>query len=293
MSDPNAALAHVEKCARSLSFSIWNIRFGFENEELISEEMYEQHMWSLPHIEGKARSVIDSIKCTSLPGDPRLKRAMALMRLLADGGFDNKSLARKYRNYRDVEADIGAFVKYLAELQPVALTSREHQQELPPSAVQEPTERPSVAIARPAAHLVRLIARLLPAQHRTRYQEELRAELYELAQAKATTLLLVLYSLQQLRRVWQLRAALQTPDRPRFFRLHRLACHILATDTRTWGVLGPLMALALVNVFQEQGWGSALYTIPGVVLFYAGVEELRKRWNVKVKRWGGSREARM
>lgn len=126
---------------------------------------------------------------------------------------------------------------------------------------------------------------LLPAAYRSRYREELYAELHDLAEAKATRAMQVLYVFQQLRRVWQFRAALQAPDRPYFHRLYRLACWILTSEWRTWGLLGPLMAFAVVNVHLSQGWGSAFFTLPGVVAFYAGVEWLRKRWGVTVKTW--------
>ncbi|WP_271215882.1 hypothetical protein [Streptosporangium carneum] len=126
--------------------------------------------------------------------------------------------------------------------------------------------------------------RLLPAQHRSRFTEELKAELYDLAQAKATGAMQIMYALQQLGRVWELRIALQAPDQPRFYRLYQAACWVLTSDWRTWGLLGPLLAFGVINVNLSQGWGSALFTLPGIVGFYAGIEWLRKRWGVEVKR---------
>ncbi|TQS29112.1 hypothetical protein [Microbispora sp. KK1-11] len=105
-----------------------------------------------------------------------------------------------------------------------------------------------------------------------------------LAEAKATPIMQVIYAIQQLRRVWQLRAALQAPDQPRFYRLHRTLCWILISKFRTWGLLGPILVFAVINVHLSQGWGSALFTLPSVVCTYEGVQWLRKRWNVKVKR---------
>ncbi len=64
----------------------------------------------------------------------------------------------------------------------------------------------------------------------------------------------------------------------------RPMCWVLASDLRTWGMLGPVMAIAIANVHAEQGWGSAFFTLPGVVAFYAGVEWLRHRWGIEVKR---------
>ncbi|MFI6182504.1 hypothetical protein ACIA8R_43745 [Nonomuraea sp. NPDC051191] len=124
---------------------------------------------------------------------------------------------------------------------------------------------------------------LLPIPQRTRYAEELRAELHDLTQAGATKAMLFLYAFQQITHVVALRAAIQSPSRPRLYRLHKTACWMLASDWRTWGLLGPVMAVALVNVLLQQGWGSAFYTIPAVVAFYAGVEWLRNRWGVSVK----------
>lgn len=146
-----------------------------------------------------------------------------------------------------------------------------------------PGGRRASAASRLTESLLALELQLLPTQHRARYAEEFHAELHDLAQARATKALQFLYALQQLRRVWQLRAALQAPYHPRLHRLHRLACWILSSDWRTWGLLGPLMAFAIVNVFLQQGWGSAFFTIPAIVAFYAGVEWLRSRWSVKVK----------
>ncbi|SPL89486.1 unnamed protein product [[Actinomadura] parvosata subsp. kistnae] len=51
------------------------------------------------------------------------------------------------------------------------------------------------------------------------------------------------------------------------------------------------MAVALVNVFLQQGWGSAFYTFPAVVAFYAGVEWLRKHFGVEVKPWKRNRNS--
>lgn len=157
--------------------------------------------------------------------------------------------------------------------------------DVPGEAVKLPVAAPEpAATSRSAEHLVARMMRLLPAQHRGRYAEELNAELYDLAQAKATGAMQVIYALQQLGRVWELRAALRAPDQSRFRRLHRVACWALASEWRTWGLLGPLLAFGVINVNLSQGWGSALFTLPGIVSFYAGVEWLRRRWGVEVKR---------
>ncbi|GAA0389557.1 hypothetical protein Acor_77000 [Acrocarpospora corrugata] len=65
----------------------------------------------------------------------------------------------------------------------------------------------------------------------------MRAELSDLAQAKASKAMQIVYAVEQLRRVWQLRAALKAPDRSRFFRSHRLACWVLKSEVRTWGLV--------------------------------------------------------
>ncbi|MBB2741934.1 UNVERIFIED_ORG: hypothetical protein FHR35_001756 [Microbispora rosea subsp. rosea] len=162
-----------------------------------------------------------------------------------------------------------------------------------PQQLSQPIQRPNPCVAPSALHLVDQVVRILPQEYRDRYQEEFRAEIHELAQAKATKTLQIIYVAQQLRHVWQLRNALQAPDSPRMRRLHQVACWILASDWRTWGLLAPLMILGIVNVHLQQGWGSALFTLPGVVTFYAGVEWLRKHWNVRVKGHEDSEKANL
>ncbi|MEU5863475.1 hypothetical protein ABZ815_20060 [Nonomuraea sp. NPDC047529] len=149
--------------------------------------------------------------------------------------------------------------------------------------VANPGNKPFAPASHSARLLINIEIRLLPAAYRKRYAEELLSELHDLTQAKVNLLSQLLYVFRQLRQVWQLRAALQAPGQARFHRLYRAACWILASDWRTWVLLGPLMAFAIVNVFLQQGWGSAFFTIPTVVAFYAGVEWLRSRWDVKVK----------
>ncbi|MEU1879616.1 hypothetical protein ABZ470_20070 [Streptosporangium sp. NPDC020072] len=145
-------------------------------------------------------------------------------------------------------------------------------------------EKKAVPISRSAEHMVSLMMKLLPAVRRDRYAEEFNAELYDLAELKSTRTVQVVYALRQFGRVWQLREALLRPDRPRFHRLRRIACWVLASDWLTWSLLGPPLAFGVINVHLSQGWGSALFTLPGVAGFYAGVEWLRKRWGIEVKR---------
>lgn len=145
-------------------------------------------------------------------------------------------------------------------------------------------EEKAVPISRSAEHMVSLMMKLLPAVCRNRYAEEFNAELYDLARLKATRTVQVVYALRQFGRVWQLREALLRPNQPRFHRLRRIACWVLASDWLTWSLLGPPLAFGVINVHLSQGWGSALFTLPGVVGFYAGVEWLRRRWSIEVKR---------
>ncbi|MDX3099718.1 hypothetical protein [Nonomuraea angiospora] len=139
-------------------------------------------------------------------------------------------------------------------------------------------------VSNTAIRMTAALARLLPADRQERYIAEFHVELFDLAQAKATRAMQILYALQEMRQIMRLRAALRTPDQPRFHWLQRLAYWTLSSDIRTWGVLGPPIALAVVNIFRVQGWGSALFTIPGIVAFYGGVEWLRKHWGVTVTR---------
>lgn len=62
--------------------------------------------------------------------------------------------------------------------------------------------------------------------------------------------------------------------------LIKVACWILASNFRTWGLLGPTLAYGLVDVTLEQGLGSAIYTVPSIVAISLGVEWLRHRWGV-------------
>lgn len=121
---------------------------------------------------------------------------------------------------------------------------------------------PGAAVPRIAAWLIAVESRLLPARHRGRFAVEFAGELHDLACEHGARWPQVLYTLRQLRRVAHLRAALQSPAQPRWF---RAACWMLASEWRTWGLFGPVMAFAIVNVHVQQGWGSALFTIPGVV----------------------------
>ncbi|MGW0809910.1 hypothetical protein [Nonomuraea sp. NPDC002799] len=143
---------------------------------------------------------------------------------------------------------------------------------------------PGTAAPRIAEWLIAAESRLLPEQHRSRFFHEFRSELHELACEHDARWPQVMYTLRQFRRVAQLRAAIQAPARPRLYRTHTAMCWVLASNGRTWGLLGPVMAFAIVNVHLQQGWGSALFTIPGVVAFNCGVEWLRKRWAIDVKR---------
>ncbi|MFC4111682.1 hypothetical protein [Nonomuraea zeae] len=172
---------------------------------------------------------------------------------------------------RELDRDLGKAVRLVYELskwlyhqEPAHVIARRHN------------------VARSAELLVEAMTRLLPAMHRSRYAEELHAELYELATAKASSSTQLRYSVHQLRHVLQLRLALS--GRGRFYRVRRTASWVLASEWRTWSLLGPSMIAAAYNVYLAQGWGSAFYTLPGMVGFYAGVEWLRKRWHVPMKR---------
>ncbi|MFF5205049.1 hypothetical protein [Streptosporangium sp. NPDC000396] len=191
------------------------------------------------------------------------------------------SLALALAQVHDLSRDFGIFLdRRLMELL-VAL----HKSLTPHRETEQNSNRHAqISTAVSALRLITFTLRLLPAEYRHEYAEEFRAELYDLAQAKATTAMQILYAVQQLGRVRQLREALLSPDQPRFHRLRRAAGWILASDWRTWGLLGPLLAFGVINVHTSQGWGSALFTLPGVIGFYAGVEWLRKRWGVEVKR---------
>ena len=52
---------------------------------------------------------------------------------------------------------------------------------------------------------------------------------------------------------------------------------VLASEWRTWALLAPALAAALIDVLVRQGWGSAVLSVPGAVGFYALVRYLRGR----------------
>lgn len=66
-------------------------------------------------------------------------------------------------------------------------------------------------VAPPAVRLLSAVARLLPAAYRARYEEEFRAELWDLAQAGAGRLWQVAYALRQLRCARLTVSALRSP----------------------------------------------------------------------------------
>ncbi|MER6171341.1 hypothetical protein [Streptosporangium sp. NPDC001681] len=148
------------------------------------------------------------------------------------------------------------------------------------SSIEAPTR---VTVAPLAQKLVDLTMRALPVAHRRRYIEELRAELWDLAAKKATPSMQVLYAIQQLGRVWQLRCELHAPGHRRFEVLHQAVCWVLASQARTWGLIGFVTITALFDVVLQQGPGSAFFAVPTLVGFHSGVEWLRKRWNVTVE----------
>ncbi|GGK90426.1 hypothetical protein Ppa06_57970 [Planomonospora parontospora subsp. parontospora] len=101
----------------------------------------------------------------------------------------------------------------------------------------------------------------------------------------------VLYAVQQLRRVWQLRGELQAPgwwcpaDR-----LYQATCWVLKSQARTWGLIGIITVLGLLDVVVRQGPGSALFSLPALAAFHLGVEWARKRLGVTVKGREGSKD---
>ncbi|MEU8404517.1 hypothetical protein AB0C28_55940 [Nonomuraea sp. NPDC048892] len=147
----------------------------------------------------------------------------------------------------------------------------------------EPDRRaaPGGMRAHAAEWILLQLVRQLPVRHRMRFAEEFYAELQTLANSRRGPTLMIKYSFYQSLRIWQLRMALQSHATP--YLVQRAIRWLLVSEWRTWGLLGPLVVFAIVNVFLQQGWGSAFFTIPAVVAFYAGVEWLRSRWGVKVK----------
>lgn len=61
-------------------------------------------------------------------------------------------------------------------------------------------------------------------------------------------------------------------------------CWVLASNVWIWVILIPPMVAALYNVLVQQGWGSAVVSLTMVPVVYVGVERLRKRWGVTVRK---------
>lgn len=136
-----------------------------------------------------------------------------------------------------------------------------------------------------AMSLVRFMLKVLPSVYRHRYSEELRGELHALATAGATRAMQIIYMLQQISRVVQLRTALHTPDRPRFHRLRQSACWILESTVRTWSVTVVLLFWGGAETATDTGMGAAIvFVVSGAAAYGTGVSYLRNRWNVQVKR---------
>ncbi|MER7363297.1 hypothetical protein [Nonomuraea wenchangensis] len=124
---------------------------------------------------------------------------------------------------------------------------------------------------------------MLPVEHRSRYAEEIRSELHDLAQSKATPGMQLYYALQQLSRIWALRRVLKDPATRRMETLLRILCWVLSSERRTWLVIGAVTTAALIDVVAEQGWGSALFAAPTAWIFHQGARWLRKRLGLVVK----------
>ncbi|MEV6033587.1 hypothetical protein AB0L65_20700 [Nonomuraea sp. NPDC052116] len=137
--------------------------------------------------------------------------------------------------------------------------------------------------AKPAIGLVSMLVRALPAEYRQRYAEELYSELYDLAQARATTSMQVYHALRQLTRTWHMRRALKNPTGRPLEPLFSATCWVLSSEARTWLVIGLVTLTALMDVVAEQGWGSALLTAPTAWMFHQGARWLRKRLGLNLK----------
>ncbi|MCA2229649.1 hypothetical protein [Nonomuraea aurantiaca] len=136
-------------------------------------------------------------------------------------------------------------------------------------------------VSRSAAGLLKVGLQIVPSADRERYREELLADLHDIASGRAPKLAQLRYAINQVLHALPLRLSLRHPTRYVRDIAFRLTYWILSSDFRTWGLLGPFLGWGIVNIHLQQGWGSALFTLPGVVAFYAGIEWLRKRWRVK------------
>ncbi|SDL73744.1 hypothetical protein SAMN05421874_12843 [Nonomuraea maritima] len=149
--------------------------------------------------------------------------------------------------------------------------------------VQPVSDKPRVEVARPATRMVKLALFMLPHAHRERYDEEAHSELYDLARAKATASMQVYHALRYGIRMVQLRSALKDPARRSWEPVLQVTCWILATEFRTWLIIGSVTTAALINVVAEQGWGSAVLAAPTAWMFHHGARWLRKRLGLSLK----------
>ncbi len=139
-----------------------------------------------------------------------------------------------------------------------------------------------VAAANSAARIVALSMHILPVEHRTRYSEEIRSELYDLAQMKATPAMQIYYAFRQFGRIWALRGALKRPATRPSEKLFRAMCWVLSSERRTWLFIGTVTIAALIDVVMRQGWGSAPLAAPAAWLFHSGAKWLRRRLGIMV-----------
>lgn len=168
----------------------------------------------------------------------------------------------------------------------LAITSaseiREYVDEVARNWLARARSRTRVPPAHTASRILDLSMSALPTQYRARYSDEIRAELYELAQVKATRSMQVYYALRQFGRVWALRRALKDPTTHPLEPLSRATSWVLSSEIRTWLVIGLVTLAALTDVVVEQGWGSALLAAPTAWIFHQGACWLRKRLAIEV-----------
>ncbi|MFJ8691042.1 hypothetical protein [Micromonospora wenchangensis] len=151
-----------------------------------------------------ALQCIDKLEQRLLHGQPLDESPWGLNETLDDA----LACAESHSTADSEEARVFAWwkVSMLCELTPEARAADSHTAEMTPSGTPSTTR---VRRSPSAERLVSAAVRVLPAEQRSRYRDEYRSELYDIAAAGASRWSLLTYALRLVDRAWVLRAELR------------------------------------------------------------------------------------